>query len=298
MPTLFRECFAFRNPFADRTSSTFNVVLCTVEQCRQFSDLETQARSAMHVFRSERVDLLVFPEAMFESAHDITRFDASAQRDFVERSGRLAASLAVQLCVTLPYPLDDEGVSFSNSSFVFSANGNIVARHNKTYLTDGERGVFEQEAEQQPTKLHLDGLDVKVAIGICYDLFSFTFTKRTIADADIGLLLLPVYCGAGELEKSEARPAAEEAADAYARQLICADCDAPRRRPVTLLVADQPFGAVGRSQDYALGATCALQIAKTDLLRSALPRKVGSSFMLARLSRTSGELLSSAVKRG
>ena len=142
---------------------------------------------------------------------------------------------------------------------MIGVDGAEICRHWKAHLCDDEK-LYLHPGPAELTVCKLAGLETSVAIGICYDICSFSFQRQCYRRGEVGLVLLPVYCGAdqelGDLDKippGEAVASTLECAAGYASRLqgpAFWDCDTygpnGRGNHITLLVVDQPFGSMVR----------------------------------------------------
>ncbi|KAK3254203.1 hypothetical protein CYMTET_36576 [Cymbomonas tetramitiformis] len=147
-------------------------------------------------------------------------------RAFIESAKETANRHQVHLLVTVPYQCA-EGEGFYGTAFMIDRNGREICRHQKAYLCDEERRYFLPGKRMKVSVCHLPRLEVGIGIAICYDVFNFSVQQSCYNNEDIGVMILPVYCGASlelgelaEVSPREALASAQEAAAGYADMLV------------------------------------------------------------------------------
>ena len=101
-------------------------------------------------------------------------------------------------------------------------NANLCDSEKQSLL----KGHLRNSNGRAPSLCWLEGLEVQIGIGICYDICSFEFSRCTHENPDLGVLLMTVYCGASEeldtlplVPAGEAVDSAREYASGYAARL-------------------------------------------------------------------------------
>lgn len=141
-------------------------------------------------------DLVILPE-MFNCPYDVNKFPAYAENQNNSSTLNMASEVArianVYLCAGSIPELDGDKVY--NSSFFFSPEGKILARHRKLHLFDidvpGEITFQESETISPGNEITVieTGLG-NIGIGICYDI-RFPELFRIMTQEGAELILLP-----------------------------------------------------------------------------------------------------------
>ncbi|SDW30034.1 Predicted amidohydrolase [Marininema mesophilum] len=147
--------------------------------------LQVEEKIAQAV-REEQPDLVVLPE-MWNTGYDLTRFEKIADRGSLQKKLSL---LAKQHGITLVAGSigEKEGDDFYNTSYVFSADGQKIARYGKVHLFR----LMEEEKVLTPGKEGKVVFPVEDGVGgvmICYDL-RFPELARSLAIEGVQILFV------------------------------------------------------------------------------------------------------------
>jgi predicted amidohydrolase len=178
-----------------RLKNDITIAICQMKVVDNKQENLKKARK-MVMEAGGHADLVILPE-MFNCPYDVNKFPAYAENQNNSSTLNMASEVArianVYLCAGSIPELDGDKVY--NSSFFFSPEGKILARHRKLHLFDidvpGEITFKESETISPGNVITVieTGLG-NIGIGICYDI-RFPELFRIMTQEGAELILLP-----------------------------------------------------------------------------------------------------------